>query len=146
MKGGPPPGTPLNDAWRRCVKYAEAAGAISSTGAYQRDIESERSLEPSYGFAQSYGVDPDDMEQLLLYGVALCLDAIMHGTDPANAFSAVASMFLFCGMEFKSSPLEDRRQPKIPDRHKRDVLLEFVSNPDAALNALHQAGWKVVPK
>jgi hypothetical protein len=31
-------------------------------------------------------------------------------------------------------------------KHKRDIILEFCSNPDAVLNALHQAGWKVVPK
>lgn len=30
--------------------------------------------------------------------------------------------------------------------HKRDVILQFCSNPDAVLNALHQSGWSVVTK
>ena len=29
---------------------------------------------------------------------------------------------------------------------KRDIILQFCSNPDAVLNALHQAGWKVIQK
>jgi hypothetical protein len=33
-----------------------------------------------------------------------------------------------------------------PTADKRDVILQFASNPDAVLNALHQAGWRVVPK
>lgn len=31
-------------------------------------------------------------------------------------------------------------------RDKRDVLLDFLSNPDAALNALHQEGYEIVPR
>lgn len=31
-------------------------------------------------------------------------------------------------------------------KDKRDIILEFYSSPDAILNALHQAGWKVVPE
>jgi hypothetical protein len=31
-------------------------------------------------------------------------------------------------------------------KHKRDVILEFYPSPDAILNALHQAGWKVVER
>jgi hypothetical protein len=33
-----------------------------------------------------------------------------------------------------------------PMKHKRDIILQFCSNPDAVLNALHQEGWQVVPK
>ena len=33
-----------------------------------------------------------------------------------------------------------------PQKHKHDVILEFHSSPDAILNALHQAGWQVIPK
>src|SRR5438552_19185095 len=33
-----------------------------------------------------------------------------------------------------------------PLKHKRDVILEFNSSPDAILNALHQAGWQIIPK
>ncbi len=31
-------------------------------------------------------------------------------------------------------------------KDKRDILLQFCSNPDAALNALHQEGWQIIPK
>lgn len=31
-------------------------------------------------------------------------------------------------------------------RDKREIILDFHGSPDAILNALHQAGWKVVPK
>jgi len=31
-------------------------------------------------------------------------------------------------------------------KHKRDIILQFCSNPDAVLNALHQEGWQVIPK
>lgn len=34
----------------------------------------------------------------------------------------------------------------MPEHDKREVLLDFVSNPDALLNALHQAGWAITPK
>lgn len=34
----------------------------------------------------------------------------------------------------------------MPLKHKRDVILELYSSPDAILNALHQAGWTVVTK
>jgi hypothetical protein len=37
-------------------------------------------------------------------------------------------------------------EPLPPLQDKRDVLLGFVSNPDAALNALHQAGWSITPR
>jgi hypothetical protein len=33
-----------------------------------------------------------------------------------------------------------------PSKDKRDVILSFCSNPDAVLNALHQAGWAIVPR
>lgn len=31
-------------------------------------------------------------------------------------------------------------------RDKRDVVLDFASNPDAILNALHQEGYAIVPR
>lgn len=31
-------------------------------------------------------------------------------------------------------------------KNKRDILLQFCSNPDAALNALHQEGWQIIPR
>src|SRR5262245_61829000 len=31
-------------------------------------------------------------------------------------------------------------------KDKRDIILEFHSSPDAILNALHQAGWQIIPK
>src|SRR5260370_424948 len=33
-----------------------------------------------------------------------------------------------------------------PQTHKRDVILEFHSSPDAILNALHQAGGQVISR
>jgi hypothetical protein len=105
--GGPDADTPLNAAWRRVVKLARAAGAISTTGNYQADIDADRSLAQSFGFALGYGVEGEDVMQLLDYGIALQADAIVHGTHPLNAFASVASMFLFTGMEFKTSPLEE---------------------------------------
>jgi hypothetical protein len=158
--GGPDADTPLNAAWRRVVKLARAAGAISTTGNYQADIDADRSLAQSFGFALGYGVEGEDVMQLLDYGIALQADAIVHGTHPLNAFASVASMFLFTGMEFKTSPLEEAPPAGVvlethenePPLHKRDVLVRMLQDPhrkptaDSILNELHQNGWKVVPK
>ncbi len=46
---------------------------------------------------------------------------------------------------FDEQRSEVSREQVTPFRHKRDVILDFHSSPDAILNALHQAGWRVTP-
>lgn len=40
----------------------------------------------------------------------------------------------------------ESQQQIAPKKDKREVILEFHSSPDAILNALHQAGWRIIPR
>jgi hypothetical protein len=142
----PDPGTPLADAWRRVVGYAKAAGAGGTAGQIGADAARGRGNESAIGVAQAYGVDPDDIVALLDHALRALREALMFGAYAEDAFGSVGATLLLTGVELHRDPRDGAPVPAEPEADKRDVLLDYCSNPDAALNALHQAGWKIVPR